>query len=1120
MSPTTSIETGKVSTKGKRLPGKPSRFDPDQPLHMTTRRAAKNRPSDGNTPSVSGSTEDDDSRRGSLEDYRPTTSHSNNSQLSATKAVQLPGILNFTSIINGRANGLEPVDDTITNAFSAQPVAPVTPIESTPSPTRKRKRHSQSSPESPALRIPSVAINYVEDDPRVDDEGDLAEVIDPSQLSERERSIDSSRSEDEEHVRGDVLTAAPSTDDTPIPSAVVSPASSMSGSENGVSAKQQKLSVGLVPSETEAQEGAEELEDVDIDEEDAQEVHSHIGGYVRRRIGGRKRAPHPDPKVEAAMRRQAHLKTAFRHLGKALRPLLDEIAERTLKQLDAENSHMEATEYSTVQQGLDDTLARKKKQIQAQNDLDLQLWDAVLVREQDIQRTKARQQFDESQDFALTALEREIAELERAANVANGDAGYETESEDSIVPRNKHAFYRYKRGGALDGRYDSRSRVMIHTKHVIGDVQLRSEMGRMLRAFDSSEFTRKREAFTAMDSTPRSAALGRRDAILRINTLAQAAAHVEYVAGIPVIRNEDAFGLNVLGDLATRPSISFVVPIKQHRQSIPWQIPLQQYQAPDAPHSRYQPTATLLSPGFPRGSRELLDRSLPPSLMPREMGAYPAGPQPFAFSPPFRVPEHRPFAEPGTFKGVPAMASRTDPAPTNFGGFRSYHAEPDWQERSSRIERDPRGPNQAYQPWSSEYQGHYDTEDRRGSALQERMPLSFPDESAKLPRIQMGIPYGGFRDFGPTEVETEPRAPIRPGPGPTRLGLGHPSAPHSVFIEEDRYMRPPPAYQGSPPAHHKHAIEPARSPRSRHSSISQQTPDWREPNEMIEVGIRGKSSSKLNKTDRAGQPRRRRRNQDREREKTVPGRAPIAAGPASLPIARKHRASLSGPPAEYYPPMQQQWQSRPEHQPASRPAQSPMMAYALPDAYGPAPAANHFRPTQYEQAQAYDQSQAPSHRASLSGLHSAPSQWHNNSSSSTHHQAPPRALPSPLYAIPQGPPPPPTQASQQPPPPGVHPDSYRTQIPAAPPPRLQYGQPLLPGSQAPPPPQFGGPTIAPARNDQRFQFAGNFAPPPAFAQQEEHQRQQYQNSGESTRRRTHSDGQRPMKVIHHHPARN
>ena len=68
-----------------------------------------------------------------------------------------------------------------------------------------------------------------------------------------------------------------------------------------------------------------------------------------KKLPGRRRATHPDSSIEADLRRQGDLKLYFREVGKALKPILTELAERSVQQLEADkNFHTRFPEYDQV----------------------------------------------------------------------------------------------------------------------------------------------------------------------------------------------------------------------------------------------------------------------------------------------------------------------------------------------------------------------------------------------------------------------------------------------------------------------------------------------------------------------------------------------------------------------------------------------------------------------------------------------------------------------------------------------------------------------------------------------------------------------------------------------------
>lgn len=75
---------------------------------------------------------------------------------------------------------------------------------------------------------------------------------------------------------------------------------------------------------------------------------------VPKRLPGRRRQPHPDMNIEVDLRRQLNLKTSYRSVAKVLKSYLDELAQRTIKNLDDDQDyHKTCPEYKPLMDGLD-----------------------------------------------------------------------------------------------------------------------------------------------------------------------------------------------------------------------------------------------------------------------------------------------------------------------------------------------------------------------------------------------------------------------------------------------------------------------------------------------------------------------------------------------------------------------------------------------------------------------------------------------------------------------------------------------------------------------------------------------------------------------------------------------
>ena len=222
--------------RGKKTPGKPGRFDPSEPLHMTTRRAAKTGPTNG-SPSLNGSADESGSRRGSLDDLRPLTSHSNGSQVSV-KSRRLSELSAINVTPDNHLNGIHSNQSSEEKRSDRSISKPMSPIQQTPSPSRKRKRSSSSPPEPPSAQQPNSVEstefgNYQSGLTFADDPGDedTVEVVRQEDLSVRERPPSQESFESEDATQGDVVMAEASMDATPTVSEPVSPATSESRSQ-------------------------------------------------------------------------------------------------------------------------------------------------------------------------------------------------------------------------------------------------------------------------------------------------------------------------------------------------------------------------------------------------------------------------------------------------------------------------------------------------------------------------------------------------------------------------------------------------------------------------------------------------------------------------------------------------------------------------------------------------------------------------------------------------------------------------------------------------------------------------------------------------------------------------
>lgn len=553
-----------------RRDGAKGRFDPSEPLHMTTRHAARSVRVNSD-PSTNGSYEDDDDHQTSFDEVRPTTSRSLGSPTSA-KDRRISGT--STNSIPELLPPFEPRSSERKRRRGSGRA--LTPVHEQKSPVRKRKRSSPTpQPETPNGSDTNITPSASQLDYPYN--GQFIEVVPPEDLSDR--MGDSSPSGSDEQMVGDYLGVAESTEFTPAASEAVSPVSEDSDAEIASPVKDiikaafptveiadaEDVDDGDDLVEADA-DGGDEIDDAeDVDDGDDQ-VRTYGNGIVRRRWTGRRRADHPVPDIEATIRRQAALKSAYRAICRSLKPVLAEITLKTVEELEANpTKHEEVVEFqgtddeSGIQKQLDQALEKRKQQIDSQLKYNKQLLRDSLAAEEKVRRRKWQLEVEQMRDRQFDQLEHDMLTIARQAQLSEDHASYETDNEDGdIVPRPKGMDYRFVRTNALDPKYDSRSRLALEAERATEDLHARYEMTKMLREFKESEELEHARGFTVMDPRARNAAIARSTSIRNTNTLASAAAEVEHIANkpvIPVIPNAQAIGLQVLSDLAGRPPI-------------------------------------------------------------------------------------------------------------------------------------------------------------------------------------------------------------------------------------------------------------------------------------------------------------------------------------------------------------------------------------------------------------------------------------------------------------------------------------------------------------------------------------------------------------------------------------
>jgi hypothetical protein len=108
---------------------------------------------------------------------------------------------------------------------------------------------------------------------------------------------------------------------------------------------------------------------------------------VPKRLPGRRRQPHSNASIEADLRRQLQLKTAYRAMVKALKPVLGELAQRTLNGLENDPEyHKQSDEYEAVCRELHERKRQRVALVDNKRRLALEEIARVEAAEEHIQR--------------------------------------------------------------------------------------------------------------------------------------------------------------------------------------------------------------------------------------------------------------------------------------------------------------------------------------------------------------------------------------------------------------------------------------------------------------------------------------------------------------------------------------------------------------------------------------------------------------------------------------------------------------------------------------------------------------------------------------------------------------
>ncbi|EKG19663.1 hypothetical protein MPH_03044 [Macrophomina phaseolina MS6] len=278
-----------------------------------------------------------------------------------------------------------------------------------------------------------------------------------------------------------------------------------------------------------------------------------------KRLPGRRRAPNADPSVEADLRRQLQLKTAYRAVVKVLKPVLAELADRAINDVEEDpKAHEQSDQYETVKAALDAKLAERIAYLDRKLAISKEHVERRKTAEHGIVEAQYTNTFVGLQEDYIIQCQHRLLSILRDADKQQQD-GYATDDEDGLVPRRRGMQYKWRPTGFLDPKSDSRSRFYLETNKLLDDFELRelskkrtnNYLDKNSEEFDKADIT-SREKFALYNADARDYAL----AIYNANALAQACDAVENGTAPPVIKplpNEDATGLQLLVSAIENP---------------------------------------------------------------------------------------------------------------------------------------------------------------------------------------------------------------------------------------------------------------------------------------------------------------------------------------------------------------------------------------------------------------------------------------------------------------------------------------------------------------------------------------------------------------------------------------
>ncbi|KAI9817287.1 MAG: hypothetical protein M1832_004709 [Thelocarpon impressellum] len=300
------------------------------------------------------------------------------------------------------------------------------------------------------------------------------------------------------------------------------------------------------------------------------------------RLPGRRRAPHPDPVIEADLARQAELRRNYRIVAKALKPSLQVLGERTNKLLEADpGAHEAFPEYVEVRRGLDERLSRRLALVERIYQFRRENLSEAVAAEKAVVENDHKRRLDDLRDDFLLGCKDSFLHTVRAMRLAEEDEATDEEVCDVTLARRLESARptspqqeepadkarQGRPGGPIPGT--SRSSAFLETERAWNELDARFRCGKFLEGIAPDVCDRDPQYHAMYDSTDRQAAIATRN----LDTLALASEQVDEdgdeAQNAGVSSAEQAAGMEaLLGAIDLRSAETPVVePVKEESQT-------------------------------------------------------------------------------------------------------------------------------------------------------------------------------------------------------------------------------------------------------------------------------------------------------------------------------------------------------------------------------------------------------------------------------------------------------------------------------------------------------------------------------------------------------------------------